>query len=206
MCVRATTNTAIKCFVTWHDNFRGKLFTGTHLSGVTERRSQSCIPNKIFGGTSHCIGVVKWHEQSGNFILNNFRNSANVCRDARAGKTHRFEDAQTKAFGFGCEQSHVRSLQIIFNLRDIFPHNHAVFKSQPAYGFNKRGKTSARKNHEFERFARADARHGFEQANQSVSPDEDLRNVKSSLHPANPVRGGLLRANVVARAVQKNCG
>src|SRR5208282_667065 len=112
---------------------------------------------------SHFYRITKGDQQSGYLVLNHFGNSTNAWCDTGTGKIHRFENTQTEAFRFRRKQSDVCRLQIIFNVADIFPHDHPAFESQPEYVIHEWGKIAACENDQLERFSRTNESHRFEQ-------------------------------------------
>jgi len=66
------------------------------LSRLAKLRSSRRILNQVFDGLDELFNLAKGHEQAAALIFDDFRNSTHVKRDARTGKTHRLQNAQTK--------------------------------------------------------------------------------------------------------------
>ena len=76
---------------------------------------------------------------------------------------HQFQDAQAKTFGFRGKQPKIGGLEIVFDVADFFPHNHAIGEAKALHLRDEGCEAFACKDHEFETFAWLDACDGFKQ-------------------------------------------
>jgi hypothetical protein len=148
-----------------------------------------------------------WQEQSGYFILHDFRDSPQpaVRHLGRLNKIHRFENAQTKAFGFRGEQPDVSGLQVIFHVPDVFPHDDRSLSPSRCTSL-----TNGEKSPPARMTSLNDSRGRMSPTVSSSKSmrlrGADLRNEALPLRRASRVHAAFPYANAAAHVVQRNCG
>ena len=120
------------------------------LRRFSHRFAPGAISNQFLRCGGERLGIAGGRQFSADAVLDDFGNSPDPRRHARAAKAHSFQETEAKTFRFGREQPDIRRLQIIFDVGDFLPDNNALFEAQTFHFRNKRRETFPGENQQFE--------------------------------------------------------